>query len=780
MARTTSGEDSPYKGPMSHHTTDAPDVSALPLADRAALGSGRNFWQTREVDGAHGTIPSVTLTDGPHGLRKQTGGVDHLGLAGSVPATCFPPAAGLGQSWDPELLERVGAALAAEARAEDVQVLLGPGVNIKRSPLGGRNFEYYSEDPHLSGVLGSAWVTGLQGGGVGASLKHFALNNQEHDRMRASSDVDPRPLREVYLRVFRRIVEDARPWTVMCSYNAVNGVPVRHRRDLLTDVLRGEWGFDGVVVSDWGAVGGRVAAVAAGLDLQMPSDGGASDDEVVAAVEAGELDEDVVTTAAGRVARLAARARRAQEAQEASGGDGAAVDAEAHHALAREAAAASVVLLKNDDADGRHILPIAASGVTGSVAVIGAFAAEPRYQGAGSSHVNPTRVDSPLELFKERIAAPVTYAAGFTTDGSGRHAGLLAEAVEDAANADVAVVFLGLSPDQETEGLDRTDLGLPAEQVGLLRAVRAVQDRVVVVLSHGGALELGEVSDLAPAILDANLLGQGGGAAIADVLTGTVNPSGKLTETLPTRLADNPSYLDFPGEHGHVRYSEGLFVGYRWYDARNLRVTYPFGHGLSYTTFRYDDVYGQPDDDGDGITVTVTVTNTGRRAGREVVQAYVAVPDSSQVRVERALAGFGSVTLEPGASEEIEIHLDRRDLEYWDVRVDRFVLEPGRYVVHLGSSSRDLRGSVEVDLEGEEVRVPLTLESTLGEALAVPSVAESLGNVFGGDGESGGDGLGVDVVTLMSSIPLDRVAGLSGGSVTREQLEELLERANHG
>lgn len=755
-----------------------PDVTELTLEEKTSLTSGASFWYTKPIDRAG--VPAIMMTDGPHGLRKQREGGDHLGIGDSVPATCFPPAAGLGQSWDPELLERVGAALAAEARAEDVQVLLGPGVNIKRSPLGGRNFEYYSEDPHLSGVLGSAWVTGLQGGGVGASLKHFALNNQEHDRMRASSDVDPRPLREVYLRVFRRIVEDARPWTVMCSYNAVNGVPVRHRRDLLTDVLRGEWGFDGVVVSDWGAVGGRVAAVAAGLDLQMPSDGGASDDEVVAAVEAGELDEDVVTTAAGRVARLAARARRAQEAQEASGGDGAAVDAEAHHALAREAAAASIVLLKNDDADGRHILPIAASGVTGSVAVIGAFAAEPRYQGAGSSHVNPTRVDSPLELFKERIAAPVTYAAGFTTDGSGRHAGLLAEAVEDAANADVAVVFLGLSPDQETEGLDRTDLGLPAEQLGLLRAVRAVQDRVVVVLSHGGALELGEVSDLAPAILDANLLGQGGGAAIADVLTGTVNPSGKLTETLPTRLADNPSYLDFPGEHGHVRYSEGLFVGYRWYDARNLRVTYPFGHGLSYTTFRYDDVYGQPDDDGDGITVTVTVTNTGRRAGREVVQAYVAVPDSSQVRVERALAGFGSVTLEPGASEEIEIHLDRRDLEYWDVRVDRFVLEPGRYVVHLGSSSRDLRGSVEVDLEGEEVRVPLTLESTLGEALAVPSVAESLGNVFGGDGESGGDGLGVDVVTLMSSIPLDRVAGLSGGSVTREQLEELLERANHG
>lgn len=764
---------------MTHHTpSTTTDIAALSLADRAGLGSGRNFWQTKEV----GDVPSVTLTDGPHGLRKQTGGVDHLGLAGSVPATCFPPAAGLSQSWDPDLVGRIGAALAEEAQAEDVQVLLGPGVNIKRSPLGGRNFEYYSEDPHLAGVLGTAWVTGLQDGGVGASLKHFALNNQEHDRMRASSDVDPRPMREIYLRAFRRIVEDAEPWTVMCSYNAVNGVPVRHSRELLTDILRGEWGFDGVVVSDWGAVGGRLRSVAAGLDLQMPSDGGAADAEVVTAVSNGQLDEDVVTVAAERVAALARRATAAR--REASFDD---ATAEKHHALAREAAARSVVLLKNDDADGRHILPIAASGVTGSVAVIGPFAETPRYQGGGSSHVNPTRVDSPLELLKERLAAPVTYAAGFTTDGSGRDSGLLAEAVEDAANADIAVVFLGLSPDQESEGFDRTDLSLPPEQLGLLRAVRAVQERVVVVLSHGGALDLGEVSDLAPAVLDANLLGQGGGAGIADVLTGEVNPSGKLTETLPARLADTPAYLDFPGEHGHVRYSEGLFVGYRWYDARNLRVAYPFGHGLSYTTFGYDDVFGQPDDDGDGITVTVGVTNTGHRAGRDVVQAYVSVPGSDQFRAPKVLAGFGSVTLEPGERGEIEIHLDRRDLEYWDVRVNRFVLEPGRYVVHVGASSRDLRDSVEVDLEGEEVHVPLTLESTLGEALAVPAVAESLGDALGGmaggDGESGGeggDGLGVDMAKMMASIPLDRIVTFSGGAVTREQLQELLERVNAG
>lgn len=746
--------------------TDSPDISALPLTSRAALGSGRNFWET---DTAAGAVDSVTLSDGPHGLRQPVGdggGGDHLGVTGSIPATCFPPAAALGQSWDPDLVGRVGAAIGDEARAAGVDVVLGPGVNIRRSPLGGRNFEYYSEDPHLAGVLGAAWVNGLQGRGVGASLKHFALNNQETDRMRVSADVDPRPLREIYLRAFRYIVEEAEPWTVMCSYNAVNGTPVRHSRELLTDILRGEWGFDGVVVSDWGAVGGRVAAVAAGLDLQMPSDGGVSDAEVVAAVENGSLDEDAVTTAASRVAGLARRAADAADAGGA-GGDGEAPDPDAHHELAREAAARSVVLLKNDDADGRHILPVAASGVTGSVAVIGTFADTPRYQGGGSSHVNATQVDSPLALILERLHAPVTYAAGYTVDGSGRNSALLAEAVEDAANADIAVVFLGMPEDRESEGFDRADISLPAEQLGLLRAVRAVQDRVAVVLSHGSALALGEVDRLAGAVVDAGLPGQGGGAGIADVLTGAVNPSGRLTESLPARLEDTASYLDFPGENGHVRYSEGLFVGYRWYDARGLRVVYPFGHGLSYTTFAYDGLIGQPDDDGEGVTVSVGVTNTGNRAGREVVQAYVSVPDSGQVRPVRALAGFGSVELEPGQREEVEIHLDRRDLEYWDTRVGRFVLEPGRYVVHLGASSRDLRCSVEVDLEGEEIRVPVTADSTLSEAMAVPAVAEALGDLFG-------DLVSGELRTVMAGIPLDRLVAFSGGAVTREQLQEVL------
>lgn len=762
---------------MSDSSTTPTDLTTLTLDERAVLGSGADFWTTKEAPG----VPSVTMTDGPHGLRKQEGAGDHLGISGSVPATCFPPAACLGQSWDPDLVTRVGAAIADEAQAADVQVVLGPGINLKRSPLGGRNFEYYSEDPHLSGVLGSAWVNGLQSRGVGASLKHFALNNQEADRMRSSSDVDERPLHELYLRGFRRVVEDAAPATVMCSYNAVNGVPVRHSRELLTDLLRTEWGFTGAVVSDWGAVGGRVDAVKAGLDLQMPYDGGAGDAEVVAAVNNGDLGEDAVTTAAQRVADLANRLHSSRET--AASFDDAAVDA--HHDLAREAAASSVVLLSNEEVDGRHLLPIAESGVTGSVAVIGAFADVPRYQGGGSSHVNPTRLTSPLEAIRETWAAPVTYAAGFTTDGSGVNPALLAEAVEDAANADVALVFLGLAAEQESEGFDRTDLALPAEQINLLRAVRAVQERVVVVLAHGGVLDLRQVRKYAGAIVDANLTGQAGGAAVAEVLSGRVNPSGKLAETIPLRLQDTPAYLDFPGEHGHVRYSEGLHVGYRWYDARELSVAFPFGHGLSYTTFAYDGIFAQPDDDGEGITVIVGVTNTGSRRGREVVQAYVAVPESAVQRVPQALGGFGSVTLEPGERAELEIHIDRRDLEYRDTRTGASVLEPGRYVVAVGASSRDLRGSTEVELEGEVVHVPLTLTSTLAEAMASPVVAQAIGDAMGavtGGGESGGagagDALGVDLAAMMGSVPLERLVGFSSGAVTTDQLQQLLDAAN--
>lgn len=774
-----------------------PDLGDLSLGERAALGSGANFWTTKAI----GPVPALVLTDGPHGVRRQTGATDHLGLAGSLPATCFPPAVGLAQSWDPALVRRVGAALGREARALGVDVLLGPGVNIKRDPRGGRNFEYYSEDPHLTGRLGAAWVEGVQSAGVGASLKHFAANNAEHDRMRASSDIDPRPLREIYLRAFAHIVRTARPWTVMCSYNRINGVHAAHNRWLLTDLLRGEWGFDGLVVSDWGAVVDRAASVAAGLDLTMPGGPGAGDERVVAAVEAGTLDEAAVTAAAENVARLAGRARAARPdagtavpnpvaeagARSAGPAPGAAAgsetadasgsgttDAQAgipgaladdHHRLAREVAARCVVLLQND----RDLLPLAPGR---RIAVIGAFATEPRYQGGGSSHVTATRVDSPLDAIRALGGDAVTHHPGFTTTGDGDAAALRDAASTAARDADVAVVFLGLAADQESEGFDREHLELPAEQLDLLAAVVREQPDTVVVLAHGGVLRLEPVACLAPAVLDGALLGQAGGGALADVLFGAVNPSGRLAETVPVRLRDTPAYLNFPGENSHVRYGEGLFVGYRWYDIRDMDVCFPFGHGLSYTGFGYTGLTAEPADD--GFTARLTVTNTGARAGREVVQLYVGVPGSRVQRPVRALAG-SAVTdvLEPGASEQVTITVTREDLAYWETRTDTWVVEPGRYRIWAGASSRDLRAETEIDLPGDRVRIPITKDSTLGEALADPKAAAALAEVFGGMAESMGDGsvMGMDMMRMIASIPLNR---LTGFGMAPEQLDALL------
>jgi len=733
----------------------------LTIEEKAGLTSGASFWLTKEAGG----IPAVRVSDGPHGLRRTDTDAPSA-IAVAVPATCFPPAAGLAQSWDPELARQIGAALADECRAEGVDVLLGPGINIKRSPLGGRNFEYFSEDPVLTGAMATAWVQGLQSGGVGASLKHFAANNAEHDRMRASSDIDPRTLREIYLRAFERVVRDARPWTIMCSYNKVNGVLASENHFLLTEVLREEWGFDGLVVSDWGAVANRAAAVEAGCDLAMPAPGEASDAELAQAVRAGQVPESVLDRAVARVAALADRAVAGRQVT-------ARQDADAHHALAREAAARSIVLLKNDGG----LLPLAPSQ---SLAVIGVFAAEPRFQGGGSSHVNPTRVESPLEALKGGSRS-VGYAPGFSVDGTGSDAALVAEAVEAARAADVAVLFLGLAARQESEGFDRTTIELPAEQVELARAVVAANPRTVAVLAHGGVLRLAPLADVVPAILDGALLGQAVGGAVADVLFGAVNPSGRLAETVPVRLSDTAAYLQFPGEHSHVLYGEGIFVGYRWHDARSLDVTYPFGHGLSYTTFGYADL--SLASSAEGITVRVTVTNTGPAAGREVVQAYVGLPDSAVSRPPRELKGFASVDLAPGESASVSLLLRREDLAYWDRRLDRFVVEGGSYSVSVGASSRDIRVSAAVAVEGDPARVPLTLDSTLMEvladAVAGPILGEAFASLMPADSDSGAaDALGVDLLSLIGSAPVGRMVSLSGGAVTRPQLEELLARAN--
>jgi beta-glucosidase len=720
------------------------------LKEQAALGSGATFWTTKAV----GDVPSILLTDGPHGVRRQVGSADHLGLGASEPATCFPPAVGLGQSWDPDLVERVGAALGVESRALGVHVLLGPGVNLKRDPRCGRNFEYFSEDPLIAGTLGAAWVRGVQSQGVGASLKHFAVNNAEDDRMRSSSDVDERTLRELYLRAFEHVVTVAAPWTVMCSYNRINGVYAAENAWLLSTVLRGEWGFDGVVVSDWGAVRDRVAAVSAGLDLEMPAAGGVTDADVVAAVGAGTLDAAAVALAAARVATLTQRVTE-------NGCTTESFDVDVHHELAREAAARSIVLLKNDG----DLLPLAPA----SVAVIGAFATAPRYQGGGSSHVNPTRIDSPLDEIRNRSTGHrVTFAEDLTAD-----------TLEQAADADTAVVFLGLAADDESEGFDRAHIDLPAEQLQLLAAVVAVQPRTVVVLAHGGVVGLGSVADLAPAILDGALLGQGGGHAIADALFGAVNPSGRLTETVPERLQDSPAYLNFAGEDSHILYGERIFVGYRWYDARDLAVTYPFGHGLSYTRFDYTDLV--VDIDAEGLTVRVSVNNTGERAGREVVQVYAGLPVSRVSRPPRWLAGFAGVTVESGARQVVEIRVPRDELGYWDVRAGRRLVETGEYTVSVGASSRDLRLRSVVMIDGDPApTIPFTPDSTVAELLddpvAGPIVSEALGD--SAPKQPSGSALGTDMLRMFGSIPIGRLVSLSGGAVERGQLTELLATVN--
>ncbi|MFF2486415.1 glycoside hydrolase family 3 C-terminal domain-containing protein [Microbacterium sp. NPDC058062] len=752
-----------------------PDVTELTLEEKASLTSGASFWYTKPVDRVG--VPAVMVTDGPHGLRKQREGGDHLGIGDSVPATCFPPAVGLGSSWDVDLVHRVGEALGAETSIENVAVLLGPGINIKRSPLCGRNFEYLSEDPIVSGVLGAAIVQGIQSKGVGTSLKHFAANNQENDRMRSSSDVDPRPLREIYLRGFQRVVEDAQPWTVMCSYNRINGVYASEDPWLLTQVLRDEWGFEGLVVSDWGAVNERVPGLAAGMDLEMPSSNGVTDAQIVAAVQAGSLDESVVDVAAGRVLDLV------RKATEGAGAVAGPLDVDAHHALAREAAGRSIVLLKNDGG----VLPLAKDA---KLAVIGEFAAAPRYQGAGSSMINPTRLDTALDGIRALAAGDVAYAQGFSNAlevSDDEALALRDEAVAAASVAEIAVLFLGLPARLESEGYDRDDIDLPAAQLALVDAVLAANPNTVVVLSNGGVVAL-PFADRVPAILEGWLLGQAGGGATADVLFGDVNPSAKLTETIPARLEDTPAFLDFPGEFSHTRYGEGLFVGYRWYDARRLEVAFPFGHGLSYTSFSYADAAAQVDANGD-VEVTVAVTNTGDRAGREVVQVYTSLSGSSVQRAPRELKAFASVALEPGETQVVTLTVRGKDLAYWDIRADRWVVEGGEYTVDVAASSRDIRSSVAVAVEGDVLTLPLSRTSSMGEVLshpvAGPVVQAAIAQMMGGLGDSAASIMpeGVDMSKMMESFPIGRIGMMGalagdGAAAGPEMIDGLLAMAN--
>ncbi|WP_182113126.1 glycoside hydrolase family 3 C-terminal domain-containing protein [Actinotalea sp. JY-7876] len=746
---------------------DVPAVlAALTLEEKVALLDGSDFWRTTPVERLG--VPAAWLSDGPHGVRAQPVGGDHLGAMAATPAVAFPTAAATASSWDVDLLRRLGRALGEEARAQGVQVVLGPGVNMKRSPLCGRNFEYFSEDPYLAGELAVAMVDGVQGAGVGTSVKHFAANNQETDRMSVSVDIDERTLREIYLPAFEAVVTRARPWTVMCAYNRVNGVFASQDPWLLTRVLREEWGYDGLVVSDWGAVYDRDAALAAGLDLEMPSSGGVGAAAVHRALAAGTLTEADVDRSARRVLELVARSRPEP---------GPDYDEGAHHALAREAAADCVVLLRNDDA----VLPLAPTG--GPVAVVGEFARTPRFGGGGSSQVTTTRLDDALGALREQLAGrEVRFAPGFTlTDDTPEQeaARLRDEAVQAVRGADVALLFLGLPDAYESEGYDREHMHLPPQQVAVLEAVAGAVERVVVVLTNGSVVEVAPWQHHADALLETWLLGQAGGGAVADVLTGAVNPSGKLAETMPVRLADNPALGNFPGDAGVVHYGERLLIGYRWYDAHALQVAYPFGHGLSYTSFEYADLAIEVLDDGvqPRVRASFTVTNTGARAGKEVAQVYVSDDEATVFRPDQELKGFTKVALEPGASTRVEVELDARAFACWHPALGRWVVEPGTFTVLVGASSRDVRLRGAVALAGEPVTLPVDPDAsaerwlahpTLGPRLRELAPGTALGDLILLEGETG---------QMMRAIPMRRLVRFPGSPITEEWLEEAVAEA---
>ena len=652
-------------------------ITKLNLEQKCALLSGDAVFTTRGYKNAG--VPSITLSDGPNGVRKQAGAADHLGLNPSVPATCFPTAATVACSWDPALGEEIGRAMGEEAAAQEVAVLLGPGLNTKRSPLCGRNFEYFSEDPYLSGKMAAAYVRGIQSKGVAACPKHFAVNSQETRRMASDSIVDERTLREIYLTGFEIAVKEGHPRSIMSSYNLVNGTYANENKHLLMDILRGEWGFDGAVITDWGGSNDHALGVKNGSTLEMPAPGGDSVRELLAAVESGKITESDIDARLSELLPLVFDTKAALDAAPRE------FDAAAHHALARRAAAESLVLLKNEGS----LLPLAAGS---KVAVIGDFAKNPRYQGAGSSMVNSTQVDVLLDKLIDSELNVIGYQQGFDRHGK-PDAALQKSACELATQADTVILCMGLDEIAESEGLDRSNLRLAQNQVDLLQAVAAVNPKIVVVLYSGSVVETPWL-DNCQALLYAALGGQAGAGAVADALTGKVNPCGKLAETWPLAYADVPSAADFATRRKTVEYREGLYIGYRYFTTAEKAVRFPFGYGMSYTTFAYSDMAA--DEQG----VSLTVTNTGSVAGTEIVQLYVAKKSSELFRPVRELKGFARVTLAPGEKQRITIMLDDKAFRFWNVKSNRWEIEGGEYELLVGASVEDIRLCEKISVHG--------------------------------------------------------------------------------
>jgi beta-glucosidase len=726
-------------------------IASMTLEEKAALCTGATSWTTTPVERLG--VPEMLVSDGPHGVRREPD--LHSIAQPSLPATCFPTASCSASTWDVELIRQLGEALAEECIALNVDVLLGPGVTMKRSPLCGRNFEYFSEDPYLAGEMAVSIINGIQSKGVGTSLKHYAANNQEFQRFSISAEVDERTLREIYLPAFEKAVKEAQPWTVMCSYNKVNGVFASEHQTLLTEILKEEWGFEGLVVSDWGAVRDRVASLQGGLDWEMPGPQDRRVKAVVEAVQSGELAEATLDESVRRILRTVFKARETPK--------GGAFDLDAHHALARKIAAEGMVLLKNQ-AMPQHgrLLPLTGHR---QIAVIGRSAQRAHFQGGGSSHINPTRVDVPFQELQSRAKdAELAYAEGYPADDAFRQ-DLIDQAVELAQSADVALLYIALPA--ESEGHDRIDLDLTTQQVALIQAVAKAQPKMVVVLNNGAPVAMDAWIDAVPAVLEGWMMGQAGGGAIADILFGQVNPSGKLAETFPRKLSDTPAYLNWPGSVGKVRYGEGLFIGYRYYDAKELPVLFPFGHGLSYTTFAYSNPKASAKKfrDVDGLTVTVDVTNTGDMAGKEIVQVYVHDRASGLVRPEKELKGFAKVALQPGETKSVAIELDFRAFAYYHPGYRQWITEDGDFDILIASSVADIRHTLTVTLESTlDLPCILDRESTMREWMAdprgkaafgpfYPQVAEGIRKRFGG-GEGAESAIGVDAMHMRGDMPL--------------------------
>lgn len=748
-------------------------VSEMTLEEKAGMCSGRDFWHTKAVERLG--IPSVMVSDGPHGLRKQDLQADHLGVNESIKAVCFPAGCATAASFDRDLIRSMGEALGEECQAEDVAVLLGPGANIKRSPLCGRNFEYFSEDPYLASEMAASQINGVQSKNVGTSLKHFLANNQENRRMSASSEIEERTLREIYLAAFEGAVKKAKPWTVMCSYNRINGVYASENWDMLTGVLREEWGFDGFTVSDWGAVNDRVKGVKAGLDLEMPSSYGIQDAEIIKAVKEGTLQETELDTAVERILNIVFRYVEGKKSAVKW-------DMEEHHMLSGKIAAESMVLLKNEG-----ILPLKKEQ---RVAFIGQFAEKPRFQGGGSSHINCFQTVSALEAADGIFH--MTYSQGYEVKKDVILEELAAEAVENAKNAEAAVIFAGLPDSFESEGYDRTHMSLPDCQNDLIERIARVQKNTVVVLHNGSPVEMPWI-DKVGAVLEVYLGGQAVGSATVKVLYGETNPSGKLAETFPLRLEDNPSYLYYGGEKDTVEYREGIFVGYRYYDKKNMKVLFPFGHGLSYTTFEYSDMQLDTDmtSEAGGVSVSVKVTNTGSVFGKEVVQLYVGAKDSKIIRPVRELKGFEKVALEPGETKTVVFELGKRAFAYYNTQIHDWYVEGGEYKIQIGKSSRQLECEKTIRVEASAVLPEhFTRNSTMGDILETDGAKELLqplmdvyfaagtATAAGAGGEGGAFSSAMEEA-MFQYMPLRGLISFGEGRITTEQVEEVLKKLNH-